>query len=192
MVLKNPSQYNLGKTIVYFIRHGERIHISGEKEPHDFSLTKKGISQANRVAKELYKIKKEIDFLYSSPMKRAKETAKIISKKIQKTPIILEGFEEVSNTLHTPKYLSLKYWKEFQKFKKKEKTFNKILEDNKGKVIVIVSHGTLSRMLIERKLHLPLKKINLIHTENCHIHCIRFNKKEIDRIYCLNNKTLHF
>jgi hypothetical protein len=56
MVLKNPDKYQLGKTIIYFVRHGDRIHIPGTPEPHDFSLSAKGKKQAKDVAKKFAKI----------------------------------------------------------------------------------------------------------------------------------------
>lgn len=55
MVLKNPDKYQIGKTTVYFIRHGDRIHIPGTLPPHDFSLSEKGKKQAKEVAKNSLK-----------------------------------------------------------------------------------------------------------------------------------------
>lgn len=31
-MLKNPNKYEKGKTIVYFVRHGERIHMPNSPE----------------------------------------------------------------------------------------------------------------------------------------------------------------
>ena len=58
-MLKNLNEYEKGRTIVYFVRHGERIHIpnspnSGLLIPGP-GLTSKGKKQAIEVAKELYK-----------------------------------------------------------------------------------------------------------------------------------------
>ncbi len=190
MTLKNPNEYDKGKTIVYLIRHGDRLHIEGSKEPHDFSLSKKGISQAKSLAKNLEKIKDEIDVLYSSTMKRAKETATIVGKKINKRPIILENFEELNKILEKPAYFKLRYWKERIKLKKSEKVFNQILEKNKGKVIVLVAHGRLNKILMGRKLGLNLEKSNCFHATTCHLACLRFNNKKLERIYCVNSKEI--
>ncbi len=190
MVLKNPNKYQIGKTTVYFVRHGDRIKIPGEKDPHDFSLSPKGIKQAKAVAKKFVKIKDEIDFLYTSPMKRAYETAVEIGKKISKKPIIIPGFEEVHKNLEHPLIFNLAYWKSRREFRKKEKIFDRLLEKHREKVIVLVAHGRLNRMLIGRKLGLSHKKSNVFDAHNCHISLVRFRGKKLDFIHCMNSSDL--
>jgi len=190
MVLKNPDKYHLGKTIIYFVRHGDRIHIPGTPEPHDFGLSAKGKKQARDVAKKFAGIKGEIDILYTSPMKRAYETALEIGKKIGEKPVIIKGFEEMNIIIENPKLFSAKYWKARSEFKKKQKIFDKILEKNKGKVIVLVAHGRLNRMLIGRKLGLSHKNSNVFDAHNCHITLVRFKGKKLDYIHCVNSPDL--
>lgn len=190
MALKNPDKYQVGKTIVYFVRHGDRIHIPGTPEPHDFSLSAKGKKQARDVAKKFAEIKGEIDILYTSSMKRAYETALEIGKKIGKKPAVIEGFEEIDNIIEKPKLFRLKYWKARFNFRKKQKIFDKILEKNKGKVIVLVAHGRLNRMLIGRKLGLSHRNSNVFDTHNCHITLARFKGKKLDYIHCVNSPSL--
>ena len=60
---------------ITFIRHAEK-----EETGEDPFLTKKGVKQAEHLAKRLTKDK--FDEFYCSDMNRAKQTAKIISKKI--------------------------------------------------------------------------------------------------------------
>jgi len=65
---------------IFFMRHGENIaNITKEfsYKNVDYSLTEKGILQAKQTAE--YFLNKEINFIYSSPLKRAYETAKVIS-----------------------------------------------------------------------------------------------------------------
>lgn len=190
MVLKNPNEYQKGKTTIYFVRHGDRIHIPDTPGPHDFSLSPKGVRQAKEVAKKFAKIKDEIDVLYTSPMKRAYETAVEIGKRINKKPIIIKGFEEVHKNLEHPNFLSINYWKSRIEFNNKERLFNQILEKHKGKVIVLVAHGRLNRMLIGRKLGLSHKKSNIFDANNCHITFVRFRGKKLDYIHCVNSKDL--
>jgi len=190
MVIKNPNEYQKGKTTVYFVRHGDRIHIPNTPEPHDFGLSERGIKQAKEVAKKFVKIKGEIDFIFTSPMKRAYETAVEIGKKINKKPIIIPHFEEVDKILERHNFFNLNYWKSMKEFRKKEKIFNKILEKNKEKVIVLVGHGRLNRMLIGRKLGLSHKKSNIFDAHNCHITLARFKGKNLDFIHCVNSKDL--
>jgi len=190
MVLRKPNEYDIGKTIVYFARHGDRINIPGSPPPHDFSLSAKGKKQAKILAKKFSKIKDEIDVLYTSPMKRAYETAVEIGRKIGKKPIILKDFEEVHKNLEHPNYFSPNYWKSRREFSKKQKIFDKLLEKNKEKVILIVSHGRLNRMLIGRKLGLSHKKSNIFDSHNCHINLVRFKGKKLDYIHCVNSPDL--
>jgi len=71
--------------MIYFIRHGEseanvRKVFAGQKD--DSILTKKGEEQALATAIEIKKEEIKIDKIYSSPLKRAYETAEIIAKEI--------------------------------------------------------------------------------------------------------------
>jgi len=190
MVIKNPNKYEIGKTTVYFVRHGDRIHIPGGKPPHDYSLSDKGKKQAKEVAKKFSKIKDEIDFLYTSPMKRAYETALEIGKKIGKKPIVIKNFEEVSKKLEHSNIFSTNYWKTIISFKKKAKIFDKILDKHREKVIILVAHGRLNRMIIGRKLGLSYKNSNKFDAHNCHITLVRFLGKKLDYIHYVNSKEL--
>lgn len=74
----------------YIFRHGESTYnVAGRVQGHsdDSLLTGKGRQQAIQTAKLLKD--KGIEIIISSPLKRAKETGKIISETI-KTPIILD------------------------------------------------------------------------------------------------------
>lgn len=57
-------------TIYYFIRHGEKQHLTFGSNPH---LTKKGRKQANTWAKVL--ADKNIEMIYSTKPRRTRETA---------------------------------------------------------------------------------------------------------------------
>ena len=71
--------------MIYFIRHGEseanvKKVFAGQK--NDSLLTNKGRKQAKATAKEIIKEKLKIDKIYSSPLRRAYETAEIIAKEL--------------------------------------------------------------------------------------------------------------
>lgn len=71
--------------MVYFVRHGESEAnlnevFAGQRE--DSLLTNKGREEAKAVAKALHHDGLHFDKIISSPLKRAKETADIISKEI--------------------------------------------------------------------------------------------------------------
>ncbi|MFA6386760.1 MAG: histidine phosphatase family protein [Candidatus Paceibacterota bacterium] len=71
--------------MIYFVRHGEseaneRKVFAGQRD--DSLLTSNGREQAKATAQEIIKEGLKIDVIYSSPLKRAYETAEIIAKEI--------------------------------------------------------------------------------------------------------------
>ncbi len=71
--------------MIYFIRHGEseanvRKVFAGQKD--DSLLTNEGRNQARATAQEIKKEGLKIDKIFSSPLKRAYETAEIIAEEL--------------------------------------------------------------------------------------------------------------
>ncbi len=82
---------------IYLVRHGENTANLTKEFSHklvDYPLTPKGVIQAQQTAD--YFLDKHIDAIYSSPLKRAKETAQIIGHAVGLDPIIVEQFREVN------------------------------------------------------------------------------------------------
>lgn len=78
----------------YLFRHGETDHNVNKRMQGwlDIPLNQNGVQQAKQLAKKLSNI--NFDCIYSSPLSRALDTAKIVSEK-NKTKIILEeGLKE--------------------------------------------------------------------------------------------------
>ena len=69
---------------IYLVRHGQtNWNILGKTQGHGNSnLTEKGINQAKDLAESM--IKYPIDYIYSSDLGRAVETAEIIANKFDK------------------------------------------------------------------------------------------------------------
>ena len=67
---------------IYLARYGQDAdNISGVLNGRrNESLTEKGIEQARETADKIKKVKISFDVVYSSPLQRAFETAKIISE----------------------------------------------------------------------------------------------------------------
>lgn len=81
---------------IILIRHGES---KGNREGlfrgrHDFPLTQNGISQAEALQRELKDV--NIDAIYSSPLRRAYDTAKIVAAPHNIDVIIDESFNNIS------------------------------------------------------------------------------------------------
>jgi probable phosphoglycerate mutase len=82
---------------IYLVRHGENTANLTKEFSHrrvDYSLTPKGVLQAQQTA-AFFK-NKRVDAIYSSPLKRAAETAAVIGRELGIDPILLEQFREVN------------------------------------------------------------------------------------------------
>lgn len=89
------SRHNINT--LYLIRHGENLaNVTREFSYKliDYSLTDKGILQAQQTA-EYFK-GKHIDEIYSSPLKRAQETAEVIARPLHLKVTNIEAFREVN------------------------------------------------------------------------------------------------
>src|SRR4051812_6965146 len=80
-------------TELMFIRHGNAIRINGDYV--HAPLTALGQSQALQTGRFLIEKQKPIDSFYSSPLRRARETAGIIGEQIGMTPQIIKDVREV-------------------------------------------------------------------------------------------------
>ena len=157
------------KTTVLLIRHGEtEWNILGKFQGStDIPLSKEGIRQAEMLKERL---NGDFDYIYASPLKRAYETARVISEDTDKTVSIAEGIREINFGEWeglTMKGIAEKYPDVFNSWRtdKEEGKFcggdmstlnasirakNCIMEianKHKGKKIAIVAHGGI----IDRK-----------------------------------------
>lgn len=151
---------------IIFIRHAEKI-----KEEGDLGLSETGKIQAKNLAKRIGKL--HFDEIYSSNLNRAKETAKIVGKKIKLKPQIEESLNEFeSNLLKIKKedwdneskshYESLEYFLS---------TFNKRADEDKR--VLIIAHGLTNRLILAIMLELELKNLvrfRLLETGICEIY----------------------
>ncbi len=98
--LEELDKHAYSKNIFFVLRHGEAEHnlkgllASGpEDEGRVSHLTEKGRSQAERAAGKIRK--KKIDIVFTSPYRRAVETAEIIGKKVKAEVVIDERLREI-------------------------------------------------------------------------------------------------
>ncbi len=77
---------------IYIARHGQDLdNLNGILNGHrDQLLTEKGVEQANEVAGKIKEAGITLDIVYSSPLKRALETAEIISKTLGASKPVIE------------------------------------------------------------------------------------------------------
>ena len=139
---------------IVLVRHGESESNARTTEHHDSPLTKTGIAQAKNLGIKLKKIK--ISAIYTSNLKRAKETAEIISKTIH-VPI-KASFDELNEYNKDNLKSRLKILLN-SRLKRLKKLLKSILKDKaKEKTILIVADGITNRMIIGYLLNIPMKK----------------------------------
>jgi len=167
------------KTKLIIVRHAEAV---GNKirEFHgwtDEGITEKGKLQASIAAERLKNI--HVDVIYSSSMKRTMETAGYIAE-AKNLPIIpVDDLKEINGGLWegmTWRELARKYPDEYDIWENKPHLLQmpegesmegfqqrvvsavmRILEKEAGKNILIVTHGTVIRVLLCRFKELPLE-----------------------------------
>ena len=187
------------KTRIIFVRHAEaegnlyRIFHGWT----DSGITEKGHVQAKKAAERLKDV--NIDVLYSSSLKRTIQTAQYIAD-IKGLPIIRtdklkeinggdwegekwedlpniwpEEYHTWENAPHIHKMPNGETMEEFQQRLINEVMF--IIDNNKGKDICVVTHGTAIRALMCRFFHLNLEEmINIKWYDNTSISIIDYEE----------------
>mgnify|MGYP004610028411 FL=1 len=174
------------ETKIILIRHAECVgNISNRLSGiTDFELTDNGKRQAQKLAKELRN--KNIDVIYSSPLRRAMDTAKYIARNnnikiINKDERLIEINYGVCDGMSWNKIdnkypLVRKLWKEMYKYpilipgqeefidvsKRMNEAIKDISNKNQGKTICIVSHGIAIQAFVSFYYNDITKKIGEI------------------------------
>ncbi|MDD9936690.1 MAG: histidine phosphatase family protein [Myxococcales bacterium] len=140
------------------VRHGLPLRVETEDgSPADPPLSDEGRDQAQRAAQWLER--EAIDRIYSSPMRRAQETAQPLASRLQLTPELEQGvaeFDQLSDSyvpLEELKQTDPERWRrlmasgwygEFDPEVFRETvvtTMERIIADNAGKRVAIICHG---------------------------------------------------
>lgn len=178
---------------IYLTRHGQDMDNKNNilNSRRDNSLTDIGVKQAETLAGKIRQIGLNFDKIYSSPLKRAYETADIISKATNgPTPIkedllierefgILTGKKKSevtsicsSDILKTDKIiycLSPKGAETFPELMERaEKLLNKIKFENKSGNVLLVTHGDTGMMIFAKYFNLDWKDaLSKLYFGNC-------------------------
>jgi alpha-ribazole phosphatase/probable phosphoglycerate mutase len=191
---------------LYLLRHATTNHNIERRyqgKGTDIDLNNKGIEQAKKTANYLKKHK--IDIIYSSPLKRAMQTANIINKHHKKnikieTLIIERDFGKLEGL----KYSEVDYIKinqnnlyDIYQIEKQEDFqkriidfFNQLHEKHFGKNILIVTHGGVIKMLLSNLQNIPWQKgIYEIKKDNSAISIIEIDENKKIKSMDLNKKN---
>lgn len=144
-------------TNIYFVRHAHSTYTSDELNR---PLSKKGHIDAKRVTEKL--LQEKIDCVIASPYKRAVETVQGIAELNNKQIIIDERFKEriiAKDKIENFAEVVMKAWEDFNfslqggesghiAQKRGVQGINDILEEYKGKNIVIGTHGNIMTLIM--------------------------------------------
>ncbi|MGM9934573.1 histidine phosphatase family protein [uncultured Clostridium sp.] len=197
------------KTTVLLIRHGEtEWNILGKFQGStDIPLSKEGIRQAEMLKERL---NGDFDYIYASPLKRAYETARVISEDTDKTVSIAEGIREINFGEWeglTMKGIAEKYPDVFNSWRtdKEEGKFcggdmstlnasirakNCIMEianKHKGKKIAIVAHGGIIKAGLIGIFGWDMSMYHKIALGNTCINTVTFNDEMKPALVGLND-----
>ncbi|AEM78724.1 MULTISPECIES: histidine phosphatase family protein [Thermoanaerobacter] len=199
-------------TRLYIARHGQsewNLH-NKMQGVQDIDLTPTGLKQAELLASRLKNEK--IDCIYSSDLKRAYVTAQIIAKElgleVQKIPefremsfgiwegLTSEEINELYKEIYTlwktnPVKANIEKGETLEEVQKRMvKNTLKIVEENKGKNILIVSHGTSIKALILGLLGIDLSFYPRFRLDNTSLNIIDV-KEDGKTVLVLFNDTCH-
>lgn len=196
---------------IYLVRHGESEwnclkKVQGQK---DVPLTEKGRKQAEKIADRLYN--EDIDKIYSSDLKRAFDTAKIIGDNLKLDININNSFREIKfgiwegiskEELITKYYTEHVLWmKEPHKLELKgaetlldlqKRTMDGIDEISKtshDKSVLVVSHSAAIKTIILGLLDMDISYYSKISLGNVSLNLIEF--RDYNNVLSLLNDTCH-
>ncbi len=200
-------------TRLYLVRHGETEwnKVSKVQGRTDTELSCEGIKQAQLLAGRI--ARENIDYIYSSSLKRALRTAEIVADYKECEVVKSENYHEIclgpweGMTINE---ISEKYSEHFRVYKEDpanfnlpgaetfldltERTYNAIKEivsSHKGSNILLVSHGTAIKAAIIRILGIDIINYTKFRIDNASISIIDFPEDMPERpvVLCLNDTS---
>lgn len=201
-------------TKIILVRHGEcEGNVEGLfRGRSDFPLNKNGVRQAQSLAEEIANLER-VDFIFTSPLKRAAETAQIISQRMGNIPVTaLQGFtnislgpwegrkkkeimqeypEEWSLWIKSPERLKLPNAESISDVQKRAfSTLEFLVQKHREKTLLIVSHRAVLKPLIAACIQISDPYFWRIHVDTASYSIIVHDEA---RGYCLTllNQTKH-
>jgi len=181
--------------VVIFVRHGQaelNLTKTFSNDPNKYPLTKLGSSQARRIGKEL-KLFKKVDTLYSSPILRARQTAKIVGRCLGLAPITDDRITERDpgsiNEKTVPegnlqkfiqKNIATNYSSGFESWDSLRKRVSDFMDSLPAdKVIVAVTHGYVIMSALGQILDADENSLLGIHQPPASITILNLSSNEI-------------
>ena len=174
--------YHYSDTNIYIIRHGEKVIKEGVS---DAPLTKNGKLQAQELGKYLSTIT-DIPKLYSSPMRRARETAEIIALQTKSSisfddRLTEKNYRKSEKLYPDGSHIYVKFLPNGEK-ETKEQHLERFLNFLKDKIrvldkdVYIVGHGGLILRSFEKIASDNNKEIDKHKIPYCSVFIFKYNK----------------
>lgn len=153
---------------ILLIRHGESEDDFLEENyngPTDLPLTSNGLIQVEKMAQRVLKDFPP-NFIWSSPLKRASDTAEVLSKTIGCSVQYLDHLREQQESESN------------LEFRLRGETVLSFIKDNSNAFtrIAVITHGGMITKMIESFLQLPTENNKWFHTNNTGIHFLDYYK----------------
>lgn len=204
----------MGLKNIYLARHGETEYNRCNQlqgRGIDASLNETGIRQAHAIAKYLQESEISIDGVYSSSLKRSKETASIIAEAYDRQVISHEDLDEINFGIFEGCYSSEieaeleevhQNWKSGQVdyacengespravLRRAAGRMESIIRNQSATKILFVLHGRLLRILLSHWLGYGLENMHRVPHSNGALYHLRWDKSSFEPVYL--NKTEH-
>ena len=163
--------------VLYIARHGESLGNTGEDNGPDPVLSEKGHSQAQLLALRMKD--KRLDAVYSSPLKRAVQTAEHTAAiKNLNVEILPDCYEVEEGETSESAYI-------------RAENIIECLKENlpEDAIVIIFAHGTFNNYLTNAAIGFPVRDDFNFCQENTGLTCIKFmpdgkTKIEFANDYC--------
>lgn len=199
-------------TLIILVRHGEcEGNIKGMfRGRADFPLNKRGIIQAQDLARELKSF--SVKYIYSSPLYRARKTAEAIGQQCGVEIKIEESFNNIELGSWEGRYkkeISQEYPKEWELWinnpeelrvtdmetlydvqKRAKACLDKLVLEHKGETLAVITHRAVLKPLIAACLNIASPYFWKIHLDTASYSLLSYKN---GRGYCLiqSNQTKH-
>ena len=185
---------------IYLIRHGETENAQEMRYKGNINvpLSQNGTRQIGMLA-DFLEQHAVLNFVYSSPLSRAQNSAEIIAQRYHIQPIILSQLREIDFGAWegmTFEEVQEKYPDEFdvwandpllqgpvngetipQVRDRVMEAMDQILANNKNQNIAVVAHGAVNRVIIAQTLGIPLNNIFRIEQDFAALNIIEFHRR---------------
>jgi broad specificity phosphatase PhoE len=187
----------MNKTRLYCVRHGETLwNLEQRFQGHtDIELSDEGLRQARLISRRLQDV--PISAVYSSTLKRASITAKVIADYhnlpvIQVSQLMEMGYGDWEGMMFSE--INKKYGEQFPRWlnnptlfqiprgeaidslqERAVKAVNEIVTAHPGEQVVIVAHGIAIRTIIAAVLNLPLVFISRFRQDNAALNILEYS-----------------